>query len=445
MNTEKNANVGGFKKYLPVTFLIGAGFFTMGLMDPLYDSYVTIFLSKYIPFKWLVGMFMSLDNVFAIFLIPVISALSDKTRTKIGRRMPWIIVLLPLSAFSFSLIPYAAQRSLAALLIILALLNLFKQSVRGPVIALMPDIVPAEFRSQGNGVINTMGNIAAIVGTLFLARLMDIDTVLPIIGKTKDVLAFPAAGVLVLAATLMLVLFVRENRKGSALDKLSESPEASAENEKKVPFVQAMKTVLNGEKDRSALLVLCSLFLWFMGYQGMLPYIAEYSIKTFGVTGGQAPFAAGMVGIASALSAIPMGYAAGKWGRRRMIRISLIAVAVLCTAQFFLSDITALLGIASSSAKYVFWVLMFLFGIFWICIIANSFPMLWQMAGFAHIGLYTGLYYTFSQASAIIAPFCAGLIIDLLGYKAVFLYCALFFIFAFMTMGRVKRGEKYDS
>ncbi|MFC2419783.1 MAG: MFS transporter, partial [Treponema maltophilum] len=150
MVAEKKAESTGFGKYLPVTFLIGTGFFTMGLMDPLYDSYVTIFLSRFIPFKWLVGIFMSLDNILAIFLIPVISALSDKTRTKIGRRMPWIIVLLPLSAVMFTFIPYSAQHSLNALIIVLALLNLFKQSVRGPVVALMPDIVPAEFRSQGN-------------------------------------------------------------------------------------------------------------------------------------------------------------------------------------------------------------------------------------------------------------------------------------------------------
>ena len=126
----------GFKKYMGVTFLIGAGFFTMGLMDPLYDSYVTIFLSKYIPYKWIVGMFMSLDNVLAIFLIPLVSAWSDKTRSPIGRRMPWIIVLLPLSALSFAYIPYAARSSLTALIIVLALLNLVKQSVRGPVVAL---------------------------------------------------------------------------------------------------------------------------------------------------------------------------------------------------------------------------------------------------------------------------------------------------------------------
>ena len=215
----------GFRKYLPITFLIGAGFFTMGLMDPLYDSYVTIFLSRYIPFKWLVGILMSLDNILAILLIPIVSAWSDRTRTKIGRRMPWIIILLPLSAITFSFIPYAAKNSLAALIIILALLNLFKQSVRGPVIALMPDIVPAEFRSQGNGVINTMGNIAAIVGTLFLARLMDVDTVLPIIGHTKDVLSFPAAGLLVILATLMLFLFVKEKNV---------PPPDSSENENRI-------------------------------------------------------------------------------------------------------------------------------------------------------------------------------------------------------------------
>lgn len=433
----------GFAPYLPITFLIGAGFFTMGLMDPLYDSYVTIFLSRYIPYKWLVGMLMSLDNVLAIFLIPVISAWSDKTRTKIGRRLPWIIVLLPLSAIAFGYIPYAAKTSLTALIIMLAVLNICKQSARGPVISLMPDVVPAEFRSQGNGVINTMGNVAAIVGTLFLARLMDVDTVLPFLGHTKDVLAFPAAGFLVILATLLLFLFVKEKTVPSS---------DSAENEEeKVPFLQAMKTVLVGRKisgsdttDKSALFMLISLFLWFMGYQGMLPYIAEYSIKHFGVSTGQGAFAAGMVGIASALSAIPMGYAASKWGRKRMIRISLIVIAGLCLCQFFLPEIARVLGLAGAYITYLFWMLMFLFGIFWVCIIANSFPMLWQMAGFSHIGLYTGLYYTFSQGAAILAPFCAGLIIDFAGHRAVFVYCACFFILAWLMIGKVVRGEKDD-
>jgi MFS family permease len=94
--------------------------------------------------------------------------------------------------------------------------------------------------------------------------------------------------------------------------------------------------------------------------------------------------------------------------------------------------------------KFVFWAGMFLFGVFWISVIANSFPMLWQMAGFMQIGLYTGLYYTFSQGAAILAPATAGFIIDITGYRGVFLYCAAFFLLAFIMMGFVTGGEKFD-
>lgn len=423
----------GFRKYLPVTFLIGAGFFTMGLMDPLYDSYVTIFLSKYIPYKSIVGILMSLDNIFAIFLIPLVSAWSDKTRTPIGRRMPWIVVLLPLSALCFSLVPYAAKNSLLALIVLLALLNLFKQSVRGPVVALMPDTVPPEYRSEGNGVINTMGNIAAIVGTIFLARLMDVDTVLPIIGETKDVLAFPAAGILVVLATIMLLCFVRERKNFDETD----IPE------EKQSFLTSLKQVYS-HSDKSAIFVLLSLFCWFIAYQGMAPYVAEYSILTFGISTGKGALAAGMVGVSSAIFAIPMGYAASKFGRKRMIRISLVAVSVIVLLQFVVSLLPQWTNLPASSFVYVFWALMFCFGTFWICIVANSFPMLWQMAGFGKIGLYTGLYYTFSQAAAIIAPFSAGLIIDIVGHRGVFVYCAFFFLLAFFIMGKVTSGEKTD-
>jgi MFS family permease len=162
------------KGYYLTTFLIGLGFFTMGLMDPLYDTYVPKFLERYIEQKSLIGTIMTLDNIFAIFLIPVFAALSDRTRTRIGRRMPFIITLLPLSAIAFGLIPFTALNSLILLILMVFGLNIFKQSVRGPVVALMPDIIPGEIRSEANGVINTMGGIAPIVGTLFLARLMNV-------------------------------------------------------------------------------------------------------------------------------------------------------------------------------------------------------------------------------------------------------------------------------
>ena len=97
---EKRKNLSG---YYAATFLIGLGFFTMGLMDPLYDNYIPMFLGYYIESSSVIGTVMTLDNILAIFLIPVFSALSDRTRTRIGRRMPYIITLLPLTAIFFAL------------------------------------------------------------------------------------------------------------------------------------------------------------------------------------------------------------------------------------------------------------------------------------------------------------------------------------------------------
>lgn len=423
----------GFGKYLPLTFLIGFGFFTMGMMDPLYDSYVQIFLARYIPWKSVIGVIMSLDNLLALFLIPVVTVWSDRTRTPLGRRMPWIVVLLPLSAVCFAFIPYAAESSLVALIVLLVFLNLFKQSARGPVVALMPDTIPGEFRSQANGVINTMGNIAAIVGTLFLARLMDVDTVLPVIGSTRNRLAFPAAALFVLVAVVFLVCFVREK-----------VPEGESGAKKGEPFFRSFWTVFTA-KDKSGFFVLVSLFLWFTGYQGVVPYLTEFSIRSFGLSTGQGPLAMGMVGIFSALAAIPSGYAASKWGRRRVIRVSLLAVAFLTLCVFSLEPVGRMAGIEPASLKFVFWGLMAGFGIFWVSIIANSFPMLWQMARYDTMGVYTGLYYTFSQLAAILAPAFAGVFIDIAGFRAMFVFCAVFFALAFMTMGFVTGGEKDDN
>ena len=426
-----------FRSYLPLTFLMGFGFFTVGLMDPLYDSYVQIFLARYIPYKWVIGLLMSLDNLFALFLIPVVSVWSDHTESPIGRRMPWIVTLLPLSAIAFALVPYAAEWSLAALVALLLVLNLFKQSARGPVVALMPDIVPGEFRSQANGVINTMGNIAAIVGTVFLARLMDVDATLPFLGATKNRLAFPVASVFVIVAVAVLFFLVREKRGARAEDEIESE-------DRKVHFLKSVEVVFTA-RDKSGLFVLVSLFLWFVGYQGVLPYLTEFSIRSFSLTQGQGPLAMGMVGIASALAAIPMGYAASAWGRKRVIRISLVAIAFVTLGVFFLAPVGSAAGVSAVTLKFAFWGLMFAFGIFWIAVVANSFPMLWQMAHRGNIGVYTGLYYTFSQLAAIVAPACSGAIIDLFGYRSMFAFCSVFFLLAFVTMGFVTGGEKDDA
>ncbi|MHC1693071.1 MAG: MFS transporter [Sphaerochaetaceae bacterium] len=431
--SEKKARKS-MKGYYLTTFLIGLGFFTMGLMDPLYDTYIPLFLGKYIESNALIGSIMTLDNMFAIVLIPIFSAISDRTRTPIGRRMPFIITLLPLSAVAFGLIPFSALSSLALLIVLIFCLNVFKQSVRGPVVALMPDIIPGEIRSEANGVINTMGGIATIVGTIGLAQLMNVKINLPGRGPTDSILAFPLASILVVIAVLLLFLFVKENKGGY-------QEQASKE---KVPIFRSIKTIF-GEKEKSALFVLLSLLFWFIGYQGVLPFVGKYSIEILETSKGNAALAAGMVGVSYAIFAIPSGIVAHNHGRKKTIRGALLGIMTILLLIFVHSLTLTGEGTSPSLRLFSFWILMFCFGTFWVTVVTNSFPMLWQMADYTNMGIYTGLYYFFSQLASIIAPPITGALIDVFGYSSLFIFAAACMFIAFLLMSKVKRGEPQDN
>ena len=428
------SNKKSLKGYYLITFLIGLGFFTMGLMDPLYDTYVPIFLGKYITSNSLIGTIMTLDNVLAIFLIPIFSAYSDRIDTIIGRRMPFIITMLPLAAVAFGLIPIAALSSLWALIALIFVLNLAKQAVRGPVVALMPDMVPGDLRSEANGVINTMGGIATILGTILLARLMNVKITLPGFGSVDNVLAFPVASIFVIVAVVLLFIFVKEkNSKVRNDDKQKE--------EKKEPILKSLKVVL-GEKNKSALCILISLLCWFIAYQGVLPFVGKYSVEVLGTSSGTASLAAGMVGIAYAIFAIPSGKFAHKHGRKKTIRGALLCLVIVLILVFLHGVL--LKGLPGTVKLITFWALLFCFGIFWVTIVTNSFPMLWQMSTFSTVGIYTGLYYFFSQAASIILPPLSAACIDIFGYPSLFIYAAIFMTIAYFTMSKVDRGEPED-
>ena len=273
---------------------------------------------------------------------------------------------------------------------------------------------------------------AGLLGTVLLARLMDVTVRVPGAGEVDKVLAFPVASLFVIIAVVLLFVFVKE-RRSTVKDK--------GENDEKEPMLKSLKGIF-AEKEKSALFILLSLLCWFIAYQGILPFIGVYTIEELGTSAGTAALSSGMVGIAYAAFAVPSGRIAHKHGRKKTIRVSLMAIVVILALVFLHGTLTS--GMAPGVRLATFWALLFLFGVFWVTVVTNSFPMLWQMASYSTIGIYTGAYYFFSQLASIVAPPLAGGSIDLFGYPALFIFGLVFMLIAFCLMRFVHRGEPQD-
>jgi len=174
------------------TFLLGFGFLGVSFMWLVYNSYVPVFLQAGNPAfdrtqgattvgfglrAAVAGFIMTLDNIAAFFIQSVVGLLSDKTRTRIGRRMPYILACVPVAVLTFALIPVAVNQipaelsgqagqlggQLAFFMLAIGAFLLFMAAFRTPVITLMPDITPSPLRSKANGVINLMGGVGALL------------------------------------------------------------------------------------------------------------------------------------------------------------------------------------------------------------------------------------------------------------------------------------------
>ncbi len=427
----------GYKK----TFLIGFGFFGISVMWTLYNAYVPIYLQAGSPTfdahgeagfglgAGLTGVVMTLDNIAAFFLLPLIGLWSDRLWTRLGRRLPFILVLAPIAIVAFILIPVAVQMippelsgqvdrlgtPLALFMTAIGIFLLAMAGFRTPVIALMPDLTPSPLRSQANGVINLMGGVGTLIATLGSSFLYGMGHVVP----------FVFGGVLMAAAVLMLLFFVKEPRKF----------EAAAHEDEGLGALRGIKRV-SPEARRSLAFLMGAIFCWFVGYNAVETFLSSYGVSELGMSTGRAPLLMGAAALAFLVFAIPSGYIAARFGRRRTIISGLTIFGVLLVVNFFLRNATLV------------WPIMAVGGMGWALVNINSLPMVVDTAASdADLGVYTGLYYIASQLAAVAGPTINGYIVEWGGgdYNLIFVVTPAFFALAILCMLGVTRGEAKEA
>lgn len=406
--------------------LIGSGYFTVALLEPLYGAYVPLMLSDHLTSSLEVGLALSALNLIAPLVIPVFSSLSDRTVTSIGRRMPYIIVFLPLAALALALVPIGAQLNFFSLITALAVMNFCRHAARGPVVSLMPDLIPSHQRSQANGIINMMGGVAAITATVFLAPLITIQIYIPTIGLTGRILPFWIIAVLIFISTAFLFHNVKEpihvinNQSRSDREMHLSHQSAPAESSGRVSDSGTIRTIIRliNQGRNGPFPILIAVTLWFTGWKLIIPFITIYARDHFGAGEAAAGLSFGMLAISQTFAAIPTGMIAARFGRRRTIRQALIILSVIGVAIFINHRVA---GSTAGFGLYIFWGLLFCLGLTWATLITNCLPLLWDLGGSASIGLFTGLYYFASQTALVGGPGIGGAIIEVTGFGGLFI------------------------
>ncbi len=401
------------------TLLLGFGFFGVSILWAIHDSYVPIFLgSNFALDASMVGAVITLNTVITFLLQPGIGSLSDRTRTRFGRRMPFILIFAPLAAIGFALLPLLVQPNLLWLFVVVLILTIVALAFfRTPVIALMPDITPSPFRSQANGLINLMGGIGAILAFLGGSLLFKMNPAFP----------FWAAAVLLLLGCVIVLWSIKEP---------ADSTTSSVE---KRPGLVSSLGVIVRAREKSALYLLLAIFAWFVGYNAVSKFFTLYGVKTLKLEPSNASFLLTFLALMFVVFAVPSGYIAGKFGRKRTILTGLVGIGLLAA-------IIRMVPVTILASGFVLPVLLALIGIFWAAININSLPMVVDIAPQTELATYTGLYYFASTSAAVLGPFLAGLLIDAMGgdYGVIFLIAAIMFAVAFLCMLVVRRGERAE-
>lgn len=402
-------------------FVLGFGFFGVMVIWGVYNAFVPIFLAdKFHLQPILIGFFMTLDNIAALFIQPPVGAWSDRLRTPIGRRMPFVLIGAPVGALAFGLIPMAAVLPLFVACTSTLLLSM--AIWRTPVVALMPDITPSAYRSQANGIINFMGGLGSIISFLGGSALYKINPAFP----------FWMGSGLVIVSSLLVFLFIKEPREYESA-------------EKQPGMLESLKEVWS-DKDKSAVRLLLAIFFWFLGYTAIEAFFTLYARNYLGLNEADGARLLGHLSLVFVLFALLAGLIGARIGRRVTISIGIIIMGTLLMSIYFLpaSTLTTVIGKAPVLGSIpVVSVFLMLAGAAWSLININSLPMVLDMSSSARAGTFTGLYYLFSTLSAIAGPNINGILVQATGnnYNSIMLVAPLFMACALWLMLGVKRGE----
>jgi MFS family permease len=385
-----------------ITFLVALAVFAQESTWNFYESQVPPLLREHISSAAVVGLLMGMDNLLGIFIQPWIGNRSDRTRTSWGRRMPYLVVGMPIAAALFMVIPQTSA-SLPLLIVTMFMYALMANTFKPIAEALVPDFIAPERRSRANAAVKIASSLTAIVAAAISIFLVD---------KHLSV-AFAIPAVIMLLSVAVLAATVRDSQSPAYQAAVAEGLEIQ-HAERREPRVRDTFFEILGDTDRSRLLLLVAIFLFGSAWAASRSLMTPYGTEALDMSRGAAGGLTLPSGIAFIVAAYPAAVLAERHGRLRVMAIGMsvfAAAMVLGTIVPTPAGATVALCIAAAGAT---------------CFLVNAVVVLWNLAPSARVfGTYAGMYTVGWAGGGFLGPALVGAMVDVTGWPLMLLDIAV--------------------
>ncbi len=407
------------------TILIGFAFMAILAFWQFYDQVIPYILeAKFNLSTFTANAVMSVDNILAVFMLPLFGMLSDKTHTRLGKRTPYILYGTIGSVILMGVLAYFEKiNSFTGFIVALMALLVVMSIYRSPAVAYMPDVTEKPLRSKGNAIINLVGYIGGIFATVVMMFMLKSETAPDgtKVYTSSFTPVFIVIALFMLVSVLIMVFTVKEN-KVLAETNIKDDEEIVTGEGKKLSKPVVVSLVL----------ILLSVFLWYTAYNAVTTSFSRYCMNIWNVDLGKSSGYLTVATVAAIAAFVPLGFLSSKLGRKKAVLLGIVLMTICYTIAIFVRQETPIM-----------YLIFAVVGIGWASINVNSFPMVVEMCTGSDVGKYTGYYYTFSMAAQIVTPLLSGALIEKLaiGYNVLFPYAVFFSVASFITMCFVRHGD----
>jgi maltose/moltooligosaccharide transporter len=387
---------------MPTMLLYAAGSFGTGAFYAFNNFVLPPILKSFGASDLLIGLLSSTRSIEGAVIQPTVGALSDRLWTPIGRRRPFLLVGVPLSAAFF--VAGAFVDNLVALAVVIFLFSIFFNVAVDPYTALLADIAPLEQRGWLSGLATGVQLVSSVAFLLAIREL-----------STSGSLLWGY----VLVAAVLIVSFgltfigIREPRQFL---------EDSADHHQRLSLRAYLDALL---QQQQAMRYLGTLFVYQFGLNAILPYLVLYIVEDIHEPQDVAFGLSAALLVVTALGAVVFGKLADRIGTRRVLAIGWALLAL-----------SAVGGVAVTSLSEVI-VVVLLAGIGNGAATAVTWPLLSALIPPEKSGVFAGLK---AAAESVAIPLsvivAAEVFLPRFGYRGIFAMLALNIVLALVLLLR---------